>query len=656
MNLADNPYALKSGEAQLALDVDISLRDVLASRKGFSSAGLAGTISSQTKSPGKVENGSELNGWTNPENAKSSNNTYATQKRQWFGGNSANMVASEFGFSLPAGAIVIGIFARWEVKWAKASGGGVVEDLGAKLRIGGVSSGNRLYPTPGAWPKVEEYRSYGGSENLWGLTPSKAQVENSGFGFEAAVEAWESEPFSAEYELFVDHMEMTVYYLVEGFGSAEAEHARNWYSGTKRRLMLSIDGDVKHLTEGTITELFNGTAGTVWSFEQMEYNSGGYKDSIWMLNGTDACKKWDGTTFANWGGKPPKGTMNRVWKNRMIIAGHASYPQRLFYSEIANPELPEDETNGGYGNNWTDIRTSEDDLDPITWLEILDDVLLVFTRRSTYAIYESTEFAFQRIANVGCEGRFQSCVVDNRCYFLNRSGIYSVTAQGELRYESANIEPIFKGTGPEGFEAVDLGKIAKSARMCALPNGRVYVALTPKGSEANKWLFEAYPRLRGAVDDDTPRTPWVNHTFSKRLIKCLCTYRSKDEEVDKVVASLTDFESNNPELVYLFESTRDGLEPIDWLWRGGFRGMITEEPFERVRRLNLLIKGVLKAKLLGGTVEDEYEFSASEEELVEQEINSRGQYHALELSGESQTQTFVYRGEFALRGGKEHKG
>lgn len=292
MNLNDNPYSLKTGEAQLALDVDISLRNVLASRKGFSSAGLAGSISSQTKSPEEVETGEEPLGgpaWVNPSNAKSSNNSYATNTITAPGETSQEIKAKKFGFTLPAGAVPVGLVARVEGKVVLSERFAVTASV-AQLLIGGEASGNAL--NLAAPTSVEAYQSAGGSEVLWGLTPSKAQVEATGFGFQYHVAASKSEPTVGDKStavFSVDHLELTVYYLVEGFGSAEAEHARNWYSGSKRRLMLSIDGDIKHLTEGTITELFNGTAGTVWSFEQMEYNSGGYKDSIWMLNGTDEC-------------------------------------------------------------------------------------------------------------------------------------------------------------------------------------------------------------------------------------------------------------------------------------------------------------------------------------------------------------------------------
>lgn len=676
MNLVDNPYALKSGEAQIATDVDIGLRDVLASRRGFTGGGLAQTLSSQTKNAGKVisdNSGGFAAGvaWQNPENAKTVNLSNAVapwvvagSRTQTF---SQALRATNFGFVLPAGAIPVGV--KVEIVRKKTNVGGpwgpsIVIEGGFKLIRGGNEVGNIRVPpgAPSTWNNegLGETFRYGGEADLWNTTLTKAEAEETEkFGCRLAISLESSDGHEIKAE--VDAIIMTVYYLTEGIGGSAADHMRPWYVGAIRNLMMSCNGVVKRLKGGetVIQELFAGTAGTTWCFEQMEYNPGtGFKDSLWMMNGTDAAKKWDGTTFANWEGKPPKGTMLRVWKNRMIVSGVAAFPQRVFFSEPGDPQKPEDETNGGYGNNWIDIRTSEDDIDPVTWMEVLDDVLLIFKKRSVNAIYDSTTFSFQRIANVGCEGRFQSCVLDERAYFCNRSGVYSVTAQGALRYESLNVEPLFKGTGPAGLEAIDLNLLATSGRMCALPNGRIYLACTPKGSQANRWLLECYPRLRGEVEGD--RTPWVKHSFAKRCIKSMCSYRTKDEEVDRVAAGLTNEAGASPELAYLFEGLRDGIEPIDWQWITGYKSLLAEEPFERVRRVDVLMKGRVKITMLVDGKEKIPPNSTKEsttEKLVRVRPEVRGRYHAVNLSDtgiDPPTQSFVYKGELVLRGGKEH--
>lgn len=667
MNLVDNPYALRSGEAQLATDVDIGLRDVLGSRKGFSSTGLAGSVLSQTKTAATASTagtGAQA-AWNTPMNGRvidgSSTNAGVSTAPGFFFPNSQRLELKEFGFTIPEGATILGIAVKVKRGRNYQSGGGGLKDLEIRLLKSGVVAGENKASAE-EWPmdtvtfgNLMKEVTYGGSETLWGTTWTRAQINSTTFGFRLSVQCINNEQFNSA---LVDGVEVTVYYLVEGFGADRADHLRPWYTGAVRNLMISANGKIKRLKSGVITTLFEGTAGTTWSMEQMEYNPGtGYKDYMWFMNGVDTPKKWDGTTFANWEGGRPAGNMLRVWKNRMIVSGVAAFPQRVYFSDIANPGSPALGTDGGYEHNWIDIRTSEDDLDPVTWLEVIDDVLLVFKKKSVNAIYDPSTFSFQRIANVGCEGRFQSCVLDDRCYFVSRSGVYSVTAQGAPRYESFNIEPLFKGTGPAGLEAIDLGRLASEARMCSLPNGRVYLAVTSKGALANRWLLECYPRLRGAVgDSEDPRTPWVKHSFAKRCIKAMCSYRTTDEEVDKVVAGLTDEAGASPELVYLFEGSRDGVEPISWQWRSGFKSLISEEPLERIRRINLLMKGKVVAKAItDGVVKAEAVLESSEEALEYFRPESRGRYHALDLSESGQVLTQIFKGEFALRGGKEER-
>lgn len=665
MNLVDNPYALRSGEAQRALDVDIGLRDVLSNRHGYIPLPGVSEVLTVTKSPGTCTSVEEppppagegnprpaKKPWINPNNAKASDNTSTTVSitapvSSPYIAESAYIKLSNFGNALPGTAVITGIAVFVEAKELKAlaaSGNIQLQLVKAGVPVG---SSRSLQPTG-----TEEVLISGGPGDVWGVPWVVGDMNNAGFGvwLFSRVIGGVGQPA----EFLIDQVTIKVEYYIPATTDV-TNHSRPWYSGANRLQVLSQNGKLRSLNSsaGTLTLLFTGTAGTTWGIEQMEY-SAPVKDSLWMMNGTDVAKKWDGTTFANWAGKPPKGNMLRVWKNMMIVSGVAAFPQRVFFSDVGNPESPEDETNGGYGDRWIDIRTSEDDLDPVTWLEVLDDVLLVFKKKSVNAIYDPSTFSFQRIANVGCENRFQSCVVEDRAYFVNRGGVYSVTAQGALRYESLNIEPMFKGTGPPGLEGIDLNLLASSGRMSALPNGRVYLACTPKGSLANKWLLEAYPRLRGALGREDPRTPWVKHSFSKRLITSLATYRAKDEEVDKIIAGLTDVAGKNAELVRLFEGTKDGAEPIEWLWRSGFKSLISEEPFERIRRVNLLMRGKLTARMLGGSVGNDFELESNEEELKEFAPESRGRYHALELRETGVTDTSIYKGEFVLRGGKEH--
>lgn len=460
-----------------------------------------------------------------------------------------------------------------------------------------------------------------------------------------------------------------------GFPAAKrADHARPWYHGETRVLMLSIDGSVYYMTTGgALTLLFAGTAGTVWCFEQMEYNPGtGYKDYLWMMNGVDKPQKWDGTTLSEWKGKPPNGTMLRVWKNRMCISGVAKFPQRVFYSEVANPEKPEDETNGGYGTNFIDIRTSEDDLDPVTWFEIIEDNLLIFKKRSVNATVDDATFSFRRLADVGCEDRFQSCVLFGKAYFFNRAGVYSVNTQGLTLCESINLDPMFFDEGPVRINQSALSKV----RMAVTRDRRVLAAVPTNGSATNNIIIEAIPELvrlnPRRESRRLLRTPWMLHELPA---SSLCTFRVTDD--DELVGGAADA----AKMYRFFTGLTDDGVAINSRWFSGWKSLIAEENLERIRRVNVELEGrcvveVYKdfnasvprfAKILESSTDPKSEWDDGEvwddgkpwdpiggTELRRVRPESRGRYHAIRITNNVLETTWeIDTIELAYRGGKE---
>jgi hypothetical protein len=683
MNLVDNPYSLEKDEAQLALNVDLGIRDVLNSRKGFTEAGLSAELQSQTKlvrsadTIAKIPVGSGTV-WQNPGAITKPGTAEAALAEHIGGGSGAGqtnwLVGYNCGFALPVGAVPVGFSVRTK-SWGNVSdfsGAKLVETVSLSKEAFSPTKSRKSMGSSTLQSEIHDY-VYGGSESIVFAGITKAEVEAEGFGViiedspNIPSTVWGVETFEAE---------ITVYYLIPGVGTDVITHMRPWYPGANRYLVLSANGKIKVLKAEEIVTLFTGTAGTTWDFEQMESAiSGSNVDYLFAMNGVDSPQYLNLTLLgegktATWNTtneKGPKGSMMRVWKNRMIISGVAAFPQRLFFSDVGNFNSPADSTNGGYGNNWVDIKTSEDDTDPITWLEIIDDVLLIFKKKSTWAVYEDEKFGNYKIANVGCEGRFLSCVLDDRCYFANRYGVYSVTAEGSPRYESLNIEPLFKGEAPEALGgslgAIDLEGLGKYGRMAALPNGRIYLACGPVGGVndegfltdgAGKYLLEGYPRLRRARKGDE-RTPWVTHEFAKSRIKAICLYRTKDSEVDQIVSGLVNELGSSPQLVRLFYSERDGVEPIAWRWVSSRRPEISEEPFERIRRVNLLMSGKVQAKVVSDEQESAIVTLESPEESMQRfRPETWGRYHYLELFEEGQTPTSIYAVEFAFRGGKEH--
>lgn len=126
-----------------------------------------------------ADTGSGTTAWVNPGNAVSSNNTYATCALELVGDQESEFIKiTNFGFSIPAGAIIGTISAAYERK-ADASG---ITDFICKLIVGGSLVGNNM-ATGTAWPTSESAANpvtfAAGSR---GYEPTAAEINASTFG------------------------------------------------------------------------------------------------------------------------------------------------------------------------------------------------------------------------------------------------------------------------------------------------------------------------------------------------------------------------------------------------------------------------------------------------------------------------------------------
>ncbi len=100
-------------------------------------------------------------------------------------------------------------------------------------------------------------------------------------------------------------------------------------------------------------------------------------DILFIVNGENVNKKWDGTTFADQAGSPPIAKYIRVHKNRMFLAGNPTNPSRLYFSELGDPE------------NWPVlyfIDIGKGDGDEITGFGVLLDNLVIFKTNSIWVL------------------------------------------------------------------------------------------------------------------------------------------------------------------------------------------------------------------------------------------------------------------------------
>lgn len=166
----------------------------------------AGSVSGP-KSPGTVT-GNDGGGdpWTNPSNAVSSNDSRATYAKNAF---SDLLIATDFGFTLPAGSTVSGIVAEIE---RRQTGAGSVADTSVYIVKGGSvqTTENKADPAHPSWPTVDTYKAYGNLADLWSQTWAYTDINAANFGI--ALEVFCFDSGQAE----VDHIRITVYYTDPG--------------------------------------------------------------------------------------------------------------------------------------------------------------------------------------------------------------------------------------------------------------------------------------------------------------------------------------------------------------------------------------------------------------------------------------------------------
>lgn len=114
--------------------------------------------------------------WSNTSNITLADDTYATAAVTE-DATSHYLKATNFGFAIPTWETINGIIVEIE---QKSSGSGLTENS-IKIVKGGTISGNEK-STSATISTTEKYVTYGGVADLWGLTWTPADINDSTFG------------------------------------------------------------------------------------------------------------------------------------------------------------------------------------------------------------------------------------------------------------------------------------------------------------------------------------------------------------------------------------------------------------------------------------------------------------------------------------------
>lgn len=148
--------------------------------------------------------------WSNPTNALSSNNAYATCGRGPLGSvtYSHYLKATNFGFSIPFNATIEGIIVRIEKKGSHQNTG--VADYVVKLIKSDSSLGTENKAKTGSWQYTADTNyDYGSASDLWSDLWTASDINSSNFGLAISCGIG---PSGLATTAYIDDISITVYY------------------------------------------------------------------------------------------------------------------------------------------------------------------------------------------------------------------------------------------------------------------------------------------------------------------------------------------------------------------------------------------------------------------------------------------------------------
>jgi len=173
-----------------------------------------------------------------------------------------------------------------------------------------------------------------------------------------------------------------------------------------------------------------------------------YRDVLIFTNGANAVKRYAiGGSATDLGGSPPTSKYITTHKERIFLAGNATNPSRVNFSDIFEIETYPAANSEEFGR---------DDGDQITGFASAGPGLIVWKKHSVWLFQGNSLSSFSKIklsGKIGCVAPYSIAEVDGRWYFLAESGVYSTAGEPPV-LESFPIEADINDIRPAGLEDV----------------------------------------------------------------------------------------------------------------------------------------------------------------------------------------------------------
>lgn len=447
-----------------------------------------------------ANDGSSGTAWANPSNAASSNNSYATASTT---GETQGLQATNFGFALGAGN-VLGI--KVEVEF-RVNSGGPNEFLYATLIIGGTPQGTVKVQNVSEFA-ADAYAVFGGSSDLWGLSPTTTQVNAATFG--VSIKARHVTPPSTAADFYIDHIRITVTSQSTSFSAALGGAGNPNGTYTYKATFVDVDGNESEASTATasiapanqqvnLTAIGVGDSKTVKRYIYRKgagltfyYRIGEISDNATTTftdNVSDATALTDGILLA---GEAEGDKANTRIGASASVKYPAVYYDRLFWVNQATGKLNQviwSKTTHPFAYPSQHFFNVGDGKPVTAIVPFLDD-LIIFKTDSIWRLTGSEESSFQLTrtpATVGCEMPFTVVKMQDRIMFCNSSSIWyfdGVTA----RKATNRLDRFFNGETVNSIAPISVNSTTDDLAEAAVGEGVYYLAYSDNGTSNNRIL------------------------------------------------------------------------------------------------------------------------------------------------------------------------
>ena len=217
-------------------------------------------------------------------------------------------------------------------------------------------------------------------------------------------------------------------------------------------------------------------------------------------------------------GVPPYCCFVKIYHDRAWYAGDPTYPQRIWYSRLAEPESVDVRTGtiAGQKGDYFDTRDGE----AITGLSVVSDQLVVFTAKSTYVIQGFTDgadglgepdFTMVKVApSIGCISHFAIVNVGgpsggDMIFFPAQDGVWAYNGSS-FKYMMNDIRSDWRDAYLADMDAYESSVATFDHHF------NVYKLLIPETSSSFYYIAHVLPMTQGGAD----QPDWTFDTRDRR--------------------------------------------------------------------------------------------------------------------------------------------